>query len=86
MFAAIQILLDASVRSPELQALAREFYEGSARGPPPGCCVARPARRRAGRRPSPRESVLAWPRLDLLPDGAEPVRTALSVFDHRQGR
>ena len=77
MFAAIEILLDASSRSPELQALAREFRERPAREP----------RSRAGawswrsraddlRRASPRGEHALLARLDLLPDGdgAHPQR------------
>jgi hypothetical protein len=71
MFAAIEILLDASSRSPELQALAREFKERSARRPRRG-----PVRDRAGGAARPAERVAAreralLARLDLLPDGAE---------------
>ena len=69
MFAAIEILIDASSRSPELQALAREYREGSAREPPRG-----PVRDRAGGTARPAERVAArervlLTRLDLLPDG-----------------
>ena len=70
MFAAIEILLDASSRSPELQALAREFRERPGRQPPRG-----PVHGRGGATPRPAESVAArehalLARLDLLPDGA----------------
>jgi hypothetical protein len=71
MFAAIEILLDASSRSPELQALAREFKEQSGPEPPRGPVgdraggTARPAERLA----ATEQALLA--RLDLLPDGAE---------------
>ena len=73
MFAAIEILLDASSRSPELQALAREYRDQSAREPSPG-----PVRDRAGgtARPAARERALLA-RLDLLPDGAEARRDRL---------
>ena len=71
MFAAIEILLDASSRSPELQALAREFRERSGREPPRGRVRPRP-----GATPGPAESVVArehilLARLDLLPDGVD---------------
>ncbi len=71
MFAAIEILIDASSRSPELQALAREFRELPAPGPPRA-----PVRDRAGGTPRPAERVVAreralLARLDLLPDGAD---------------
>ncbi len=71
MFAAIEILIDASSRSPELQALAREYREQSAREPP-----REPVRDRAGGTARPEERVAAreralLTRLDLLPDAAE---------------
>ena len=65
MFAAIDILLDASSRSPELQALAREFHEQAGRAPP-----RRPVHTTAVAAREP--ALLA--RLDLLPDAAEPAR------------
>jgi hypothetical protein len=76
MFVAIEILIDASSRSPELQALAREFRERSARRPPLG-----PVRERAGATPRPAERTAArehslLARLDLLPDEAAPLRRA----------
>jgi SCP-2 sterol transfer family len=71
MFAAIEILLDASSRSPELQALAREFRERPAREPRRG-----PVRDRAGVTPRPAERAVSreralLARLDLLPKGAD---------------
>lgn len=66
MFAAIEILIDASSRSPELQALAREFRERP--GPEPT----------GGRTAPPRPAEVAarehalLARLDLLPDAEGP--------------
>jgi len=71
MFAAIEILLDASSRSPELAALAREFRERSALEPHRG-----PLRDLAGAAPRPAERAGArelalLAALDLLPDRAD---------------
>ena len=87
MFAAIEILLDASSRSPELQALAREFRERPGRRPPRG-----PVRGRGGATPRPAETVAAQGARASDPPRPAPGRRrrppapALTAFDHRPGR
>jgi hypothetical protein len=84
MFAAIEILIDASSRSPDLQALAREFRERSGEPPMravrPHSVAVRPAEGVAAHE----NALLA--RLDLLPDGGDARPLSEPSLTNRAGR
>ena len=84
MFAAIEILIDASSRSPDLQALAREFRERS--GEPPMRAVRpHPVAVRPAEGVAAHENALLA-RLDLLPDGGDARPLSEASLTNRAGR
>ncbi|HVL97826.1 MAG TPA: hypothetical protein VM324_00845 [Egibacteraceae bacterium] len=72
MLQAIEILLDASARSPALQDLARDFRSDPGRAGRPTAPAPRPPTRYPGGRAEAEDRLLE--RLDLLPDGDDPPR------------
>ncbi len=85
MFTAIEILIDASSRSPELQALAREFREHSGGEPPVRAVRGHPGAVRPAEGVATHESALLA-RLDLLPDGDDARPLSEPSLTSRAGR